>query len=158
MSKTHFKKLRNPDYLGSWDLIDENGTVKNRSFTITGVKKEMVHDGKGGKDECVAVSLEGAKPMIMNSTNLKTTAKIMDSPFIEDWIGKKIEITIEKVKAFGEIHDALRVVKTSFVLTPLHPKWASAKDSITKGLVKIEQIKKQYTLSEADEKLLTNGN
>jgi hypothetical protein len=50
MSKTHFKKLRNPDYLGSWDLIDENGTVKNRAFTITGVKKEMVHDGKGGKD------------------------------------------------------------------------------------------------------------
>ena len=39
-TKTHFKKLRNPNYIGGWDLIDADKTV-----TITKVTKEMVHDG-----------------------------------------------------------------------------------------------------------------
>jgi hypothetical protein len=154
MAKTHFKKLRNPDYLGSWDLADENGNFKNRIMTITEVKKEMVHDGKGGKDECVTVHFQGSKPMIMNSTNLKTIHKSLGTPYIEDWVGKKIEITVEQVKAFGEIHDALRVVKTSLELTPKHPKWNGAKTALVNGTVTIEAIKKQYTLSPENEALL----
>lgn len=154
MAKTHFKKLRNPDYLGSWDLADENGNFKNRILTIKEVKKEMVHDGKGGKDDCVTVYFNECKPMIMNSTNLKTINKSLGTPYIEDWIGKKIEVTVEKVKAFGEIHDALRVVKTSLELTPKHPKWNGAKKAIADKTVTIEQIKKQYTISPENELLL----
>ena len=154
--KTHFKKLRNPDYLGSWDLADANGVFKNRILTIKEVKKEMVHDGKGGKDECVTVLFHESKPMIMNSTNLKTIHKTLDTPYIEDWEGKKIEITVEKVKAFGEIHDALRVVKTSLELTPKHAKWNGAKAALKAGTVTIEAIKKQYTLTPENEALLCN--
>jgi hypothetical protein len=152
--KTHFKKLRNPDYLGSWDLADANGNFKNRILTIKEVKKEMVHDGKGGKEDCVTVHFTEAKPMIMNSTNLKTIYKSLNSPYIEDWSGKKIEITVEKVKAFGEIHDALRVVKTSLELDPKHPKWNGAKEAIKSGSVTIDAIKKQYTISPENEKIL----
>lgn len=155
--KTHFKKLRNPDYLGSWDLADENGKFKNRVLTISGVKKETVHDGRGGEGECVTVSFEGSKPMIMNATNLKMVSKSLNSPYIEDWVGKKIEITVEKVKAFGEMHDALRVVKVNLELTPKHPKWKGAKEAIESGTVTIEQIKKAYTITDENEKLLTNG-
>ena len=43
-TKTHYKVLRNPNYIGGWDLIDADKTV-----TITKVTKEMVHDGKGGE-------------------------------------------------------------------------------------------------------------
>lgn len=154
--KTHFKKLRNPDYLGSWDLADANGNFKNRIFTIKEVKKEMVHDGKGGKEDCVTVHFIEAKPMIMNSTNLKTIHKSLGTPYIEDWAGKKIEVTVEKVKAFGEVHDALRVIKTSLELDPRHPKWNGAKEAIKAGTVTIDQIKKQFTISPENEKLLCN--
>lgn len=154
--KTHFKKLRNPDYLGSWDLTDQNGNFKNKVLTIKEVKKEMVHDGKGGKEDCVTVLFYESKPMIMNSTNLKTIHKTLGTPYIEDWAGKKIEITVEKVKAFGEVHDALRVVKNSLDLNPNHPKWSGAKQAIKSGTVTIEAIKKQYTISTENEKLLCN--
>lgn len=152
--KTHFKKLRNPDYLGSWDLADANGNFKNRALTIKEVKKEMVHDGKGGQEDCVTVHFFESKPMIMNSTNLKTIHKALGTPFIEDWAGKKIEISVEKVKAFGEIHDALRVVKVNLELDPKHPKWNGAKTAIKAKTVTIEQIKKQYSISPENEKLL----
>lgn len=155
--KTHFKKLRNPDYLGSWDLTDDNGNFKNRILTIKDVKKQMVYDGRGGQEECVTVLFEESKPMVMNATNLKTIHKSLNTPYIEEWIGKKIELTVQKVKAFGEMHDALRVVKTSLELNPTHPKWKGAKKAIEAGTVTIEQIKKQYTLTPANEKLLTDG-
>lgn len=154
MSKTHFKKLKNPDFLGSWDLADDNGTFRNKIVTITKVTKKMVHDGRGGQEECVTVDFAECKPMIMNSTNLKTIYKVLNSPYIEDWFGKKIELTVEKVKAFGEIHDALRVIKTSLELNPKHPKWNGAKTAIKDGKVTIEAIKKQYTISPENEKLL----
>ena len=54
--KTHFKKLKNPDYLGSWDLADQNGNFKNKIVTISKVEKKMVHDGRGNQEECVTVS------------------------------------------------------------------------------------------------------
>jgi hypothetical protein len=40
---------------------------------------------------------------------MKIIAKVVDSPYIEDWIGKNIVIYSAKVKAFGEVVDALRV-------------------------------------------------
>jgi hypothetical protein len=152
--KTHFKKLKNPDYLGSWDLADENGNFKNKVVTVTNVTKKMVHDGRGGQEECVTVDFAECKPMIMNSTNLKTIYKVLNSPYIEDWFGKKIELTVEKVKAFGEIHDALRVIKTSLELDPKHPKWDGAKKALQEGKVTLEAIKKQYTISIENEKLI----
>lgn len=154
--KTHFKKLKNPDYLGSWDLADNSGNFRNKIVTISKVEKKMVHDGKGGQEECVTVSFQECKPMIMNSSNLKTISKLLDTPYIEDWESKKIELTVQKVKAFGEVHDALRVVKTSLELTPKHPKWAGAKTAIKDGKVTIDQIKKQYTISPENEQLLCN--
>jgi hypothetical protein len=109
MSKTHFKKLRNPNYLGSWDLMDDDGKIHNKILTITDVKKDTVFDGTGKQEECVVVFFKNVKPMIMNSTNLKTISKILQSPFIEDWIGNALEVTVKKIKAFGEFHDALRI-------------------------------------------------
>jgi len=155
--KTHIKKLRNPNYIGSWDLMDENGIAKNRIFTISGVKNEMVFDGKGGNEECTVLEFSSSKPMILNSTNIKTICKVLDTPFIEDWIGKKIELTVKKIKAFGEMHDALRIVSTDLELTPKHPKWAGAKKALLEKTVTIEAIKKTYTISTENEKLITDG-
>ena len=154
--KTHFKKLKNTEFLGSWDLIDDKGQTRNIVATIKEIKKQMVHDGKGGQSECIVLFFNEFKPMIVNATNLKVTSKIMDSNYIEDWIGKKIEISTEKVRAFGEMHDALRIVKTSLDLTPSHPKWNGDKEAIKSQKVTIEQIKKQFSISPENEQLLCN--
>jgi hypothetical protein len=154
--KTHFKKLKNPDYLGSWDLADENGNFKNKVVTIAKTEKKMVHDGRGGQEECVTVQFKECKPMVMNSTNLKTIHKSLGTPYVEDWEGQKIELTVEQVRAFGDVHDALRVVKANYDLNPKHPKWNGAKAAIKAGTTTIEAIKKLYTITPENEQLLCN--
>lgn len=108
MSKTHFKKLQNPDFLGTYALEDGKDII----LTIDFVRQEKV-TGSDGKSEELPVChwKESQKPMILNSTNLKMIAKVLGSPYIEDWSGKKIQIGSERVKAFGDVVDALRVRK-----------------------------------------------
>lgn len=154
--KTHFKKLKNPNYLGSWDLADENGIMHDKVFTITKVGKDQVHDGKGGQDECVVISLKEAKPLIANSTNLKTISSIYGN-YIEDWAGQKIKVTVKRIKAFGDFHDALRVVKEKIEkleFTPASKTWDSAKASIKAGNLTIEQLQNKYTISNENIKKL----
>jgi hypothetical protein len=104
-TKTHWKKLTNPDYLGAYAL--EQG--EERTLTIKGVKQELVQGSDGKKEECIVVRfIENEKPMIMNKTNLKTIAKLYGS-YIEDWAGKRITVYVEKVKAFGDLVEALRI-------------------------------------------------
>jgi hypothetical protein len=57
----------------------------------------------------IAKIVGAKKPMILNKTNCKIIAKIHDTPYIEQWAGKSILIYAAKVKAFGEMVDALRV-------------------------------------------------
>lgn len=103
---THWKKLTNPDYLGAYAL--ENG--QDIILTIGYVREEKVTGADGKKDDCVVCHFaENVKPMILNSTNMKTISKLYGSPYIEDWVGKKVQIGAEKVKAFGDIVEALRV-------------------------------------------------
>lgn len=103
MSKTHFKKLTNQNFLGSWSL---DGEVK--TFIITDVKREMVKNAQG-EEEVVVIHLQDEKPMIANMTNLKQIAALY-GPYIEDWKGKAISLHTEKVRAFGTVTDAVRVM------------------------------------------------
>ena len=108
--KGHWKKYRNPEYLGSWDF--EKG--ERKTATITKVTKELVLEPKTNKkEECLIVHLDGGlKPLIVNATNSKAISKMANSNYVEDWAGTKIGLHVEKVKAFGDIFDAVRVMKT----------------------------------------------
>lgn len=109
MERTHWKKLTNPNYLGAYELLDSGDDL---ILTIDHVKEEKVIGTDGKKDDCVVAHFrENVKPMILNATNLKMIQKLYKTPFIEEWQGKKIQVGVEKVKAFGEIVDALRVRK-----------------------------------------------
>lgn len=107
MEKTHYKKMRNPNFLGSWDLP----MGKDLVVTIKGVKNEEVFNpSDNGKEICLVMALEGGyKPLILNSTNCKSITKAVGSPYVEDWTGKKISLYTKKVKAFGDTVDAIRV-------------------------------------------------
>lgn len=108
MSKTHWKKLTNPNYLGSYSLEDGKDIV----LTIKAVRYETVTGADGKQEDCaVCYWVENQKPMILNTTNMKMIAKITGTPYIEDWAGQPIQIGVERVRAFGETVDALRVRK-----------------------------------------------
>lgn len=103
---THWKKLTNPDYLGTYSLEDGKDIV----LTIERVQVETVTGPEGKKEECMVCHwAEREKPMILNSTNAKMIQKLLKTPYIEEWSGHKIQIGVEMVKAFGEVVDALRV-------------------------------------------------
>lgn len=150
---THWKKLTNPDYLGSYSL----DPGQELTLTIRNVVRENVTGPDGRKEECTVVHFkEKQKPMILNVTNAKTIQSIYGTPYIEDWVNKKITIKSEKIKAFGDYVDALRIKKTVTLenLNPNHPKWNGAVEAVKNGTVNIESIKKSYELSTENQKLL----
>lgn len=103
---THWKKLTNPNYIGAHDLQPGQEVV----ITLRSIANEMVKGPDGKEEQCVVAQIDGAKkPMILNKTNLKIIAKVLDTPYVEEWSGCKVKIYVAKVKAFGEMVDALRV-------------------------------------------------
>lgn len=103
-TRTHWKKMTNTNYFGSWDLDGKDMIVR-----IVEVKQEMIQNAQGREEKPVAYLDGGLKPLILNTTNLKAIAKALGSPYIEDWAGRKIQLYTEKVAAFGEITEAVRV-------------------------------------------------
>jgi len=111
--KTHIDKLRNPNYLGGWDLLDENGKTVDRIVTIKEIKNESVFNQKSqDEQQVITLFFNECKPIILNATNRKTLKKVTETEYIEDMVGKRIQLTTKKIKAFGEMHDAIRIVAT----------------------------------------------
>lgn len=157
MSKTHWKKLDNPNYLGAYSLLD--GSDKDLIVTIEKVITEDVKTERGS-EPCKVMYLKGQKPMILNTTNSQTIAKVLESPYIEDWTGQMVTLYVAKVKAFGETMDVLRVRPSKPIielpeLTPDHAKWTGAKQALKDGSVTIDQIEKKYKLSKTNKTKLT---
>lgn len=104
---THWKKLTNPDYLGAYALEPGHDLI----VTIASVANETVTGTDGKKETCMVMRFrENVKPMVLNATNSKTITKLLKTPYIEYWAGRKIQIFVQEgVKAFGETVDALRI-------------------------------------------------
>jgi hypothetical protein len=108
------KMGKNPNYLGSWDL-DE---MPNREATLTIAKivDEDVVTGLatgGSKERCTVCYWTDVayKPMILNVTNKKTICKLYKTKDTDKLAGKAVVVGVEQVKAFGDVHDALRIRK-----------------------------------------------
>lgn len=156
--KTHWKKLNNPDYLGAYELM---GVTEELKVKIKEVKKMPVKGMDGKEEQCTVAFLYNQKPLILNSTNCKTIAKIYETPFIEEWKDKEIILYVAKIKAFGDVVDALRIKATKpskEVLNEKHPKFLDAKKALKSGAVTMAQIKLKYDISEQTEKLLNDAN
>lgn len=106
---THWKKLNNPDYLGAY-AFDPG---EEKTATIDYVKQELVTGADGKKEQCIVAHFrdKDLKPLILNATNCKTITNLYKTPYIEEWNGKKITMHVEQVRAFGDLVDAVRVMK-----------------------------------------------
>lgn len=154
--KTHWRKNFNPDYLGSWDLLDGESHPE-MNVIITKISREEVIGQDGKKELCVVARLKNCKPMILNATNHRRLAKLFQTPYIEDWVGKSFIVYVEQIKAFGENHDALRVKQNPKglpILSPSHPKWEGAKKAIAAGNYTIQDVCKKYDVSPKNRKAL----
>lgn len=110
MSKTHWKKMHNYNYIGAYSIDPETGYLL---LTIDKVVTEMVTGSSGQKESCMVCYFKGdTKPMILNKTNSKAIEAIAGSPFIEDWAGLQVRVISVSVRAFGTTTDALRIDTT----------------------------------------------
>ena len=102
------KMGKNPNYLGSWDL--EELPEREVTLTIARIVDEDVVTN-GSKERCTVCYWTDSnyKPMVLNVTNKKTIAKLYHTKETEKLAGKAVVIGIEKVKAFGDVFDALRI-------------------------------------------------
>lgn len=156
MTKTHWKKLTNPNYIGAYSLEEGQELV----VTIDRVVREQVAGPDGKKEECTVAHLKGQKPFILNATNQKTIQKVCGSPYIEDWSGKSITLYVAKVKAFGEVVDALRVrdkAPEKPALTQSHKSWASIIKNIASGQYTVEQYRSKYSISQEVEQVINDA-
>lgn len=93
-------------FLGGWSF--ENG---DETLTIASVGEEEMYDAEtGGKKKGLVARFEEKElPMVLNVTNCDTIAEVTGTDKLAEWIGRKIIVGTSKVKAFGKVHDAIRV-------------------------------------------------
>jgi hypothetical protein len=145
--KTHWKKLRNPLYLGAYDFEPK----EERNVTIEKVVVEQVKNTDGKAEECTVVYIVGSKPFICNATNAKAISKVAASPYVEDWAGKVICLFCQTIRAFGDTMEALRVkapvqVKKEAIESD---RFTKALDAIRDGKYTKEQLQQSYILTPA---------
>ena len=102
------KMGKNPTFLGSWDI--EELPNKEIILTIDHITDEEVVTNSQ-KEICTVCywAEKDAKKMILNVVNKKALARLYHTKDTEKLKGKAVVIGIDKVKAFGGIHDALRI-------------------------------------------------
>ena len=104
-SKTHWKILANPDYIGAYWLPDGQDVT----VVIDYVVREMITGTGGKKEECTVAHLKGGvKPFILNATNSKSIAKLYGN-YIEDWAGKPITLFASTARLAGDTVECLRI-------------------------------------------------
>lgn len=150
---THYRKLANPDYLGAYDFAQG----EERIVTIKEIKREMITGDGGKKEECtVCHFVENYKPMILNATNQKAIARLAETPYIEQWTGKSFKLIVVKVKAFGDVVDALRI-KSEKIVKPIliigTPNFDACAKAYKSGTT-LEAIKGKYEVSAETEEAL----
>ena len=104
------KMGKNPNYLGSWDLEDQPS--REITLTIARIVDEDVVTN-GSKERCTVCywTDKAYKPMILNVTNKKMICKLYKTKDTDKLAGKAVVIGVSEVKAFGDVHDALRIRK-----------------------------------------------
>lgn len=93
-------------FLGGWSF--ENG---DETLTIKSIGEEDMYDAEtGGKKKGLVLHFEERDlPMVLNVTNAEAIADVVGSDKLADWIGRKIIVGTSRIKAFGKLHDAIRV-------------------------------------------------
>ena len=144
---THWKATMNPDYLGAWALQPGQEPI----LTITGAGIEKVIGSDGKKEECLVIRYKekvGPGKMICNATNSRSIEALAGTPYVERWAGTQIQVYVEKVKAFGDVVDAIRVRPFKPKAAAPIPKCTGCGGEIKAAYGKTAQGMADYTLQQ----------
>ena len=109
MQKHHWKEALPGDYLGAYSLNGQDLVV-----TIQSAAKELIVGANGKKEECLVLRFkEQIMDMVCNRTNAKMITKVLGTPFLEDWAGKKIQLYPTTTKFGGDVVECIRVRPTA---------------------------------------------
>ena len=157
-TRTHWRKLINPKFLGTYSLDEGQELV----LTIREVKMEITESGRGKKESAICYFKENVKPMFLNVTNSTTLEKLYGTPMIELWEGKQFTVYSANTVIKGVATTGLRIrtvlpetIKKE-VFNSKSPGWDKACESLSKGTTTVEKIASFYELTEATKKTLTN--
>jgi len=158
--KTHWLSSPNKNYLGHWDLPENEDLV----LTIESAKFEEVKNPTNHKTEVKKVVrwVESYKPLICNQTNSKAIYKATGVRYMEDSEGKKVSLFISQVKdrRMDEMVDCVRIRHTKPKATVKKKESLSderlqdAIKAIKKGSFTADEFKVKYNLTKAQIKTL----
>lgn len=157
----HWKTFLNKEYLGEWDLMDD----EKLTLTITKVEGVVIEDPITNEKDYRPLLFfkELKKGFIANIGSGDNISLVCGSKITEDWIGKRIILFKDlNAKLFGKKRGpALRVSKktppplTKPNLTPEHKHWKSAIEAIKKDPTgAISKVKEHFVVSAEIEKQL----
>ena len=94
------------NFLGAWSFTDGD-----EALTIAGVSSETMYDAQSNaQKEGICISFEEKSlPMVLNKTNAAMIAQVTGTSYMHDWIGRRIVVGTENVRAFGKVTQAIRV-------------------------------------------------
>lgn len=141
---THWRATQDPNYLGAWAL--QPGEEPILTITAAGMEKVIGSDGK--KEDCLVIRYKGVGPgkMIVNATNSRSIEKLAGTPYIEKWTGTQIQVYAEKVRAFGDVVDAIRIRPFKPKAAAPIPKCTDCGGEIKPAFGKTAQGMADYTL------------
>lgn len=153
--KTHWKQLMNPEFLGAYSLPSGQDLV----VTIACVDNREIVGAQGKKEILTVATMVNEKPMILNTTNCKSLAKLFGN-HIEDWADKSITLFASTTKFGGEIVECLRIKPEAVVLAKpslTDQRLEAAIVQIQAGKYSIEKLTSGYQLSPAQLNRLTES-
>lgn len=102
----HWRKEYNSDYLGAWDLPENQDVI----VQVKNVETKEIK-GKGGRDIKPVMYFENnIKPLILNKTNCKSIEKALGTPYEDEWIGRKLQFYVDPAVSTPEgITSAVRI-------------------------------------------------
>ena len=111
------KKLENPNPDFHVDLMFPSRYLRAADFegkavtlTISEVVRDKVQMATGQKTEKYIIRFrETDKELILNKTNAKAVAKVLEEPKAINWPGSRITLKPTTCEAFGEIVACIRV-------------------------------------------------
>ena len=98
----HYKFYMNKTYLGCHDIEEGIELIA----TVSGAQLEEIVGDRGRKEAKLVVTFDGAKPLIMNTTNSDRLIALSGSPKPSGWIGTVVQFRCERLdrKMNGQTH------------------------------------------------------
>lgn len=157
--KTHWRNLTDQPYLGSWDL-EEDGKFIQVVVTIERIYQGELMNQAGKQQKAFIKFKEFPKSMVCNTTNFTRLEKRFGTFEWNEYIGKQVILSVEKVSSPQGQVDALRIsqrapqpqVKQKKTIND--QRLDDAINSINEGKMTKEAFLKTYQLNEQQQQKL----